>query len=241
MAKSRVIAVALCLLGPAASADSIKLMIQEFPPFNYTDQKNGKIQGILVEKVQEILKRGGDSSTLASSSLARTLHNAANEENTCALGVHRTPEREASYKWIGPLIIDDWVLYGRKPEARALKTIEDAKPYVIGSFKNASSGIKLSELGYRVEFASQDEDNPRLLVNGRIEYWNSSELHGMYLAQQQGYGNDISRALRYKSLGLYLACHPHLDKARVELYNQLNKELDNDGSMEKFTRKYGSK
>lgn len=243
MSKARIACLALCLVLPpaTANADSIRLIMQEFPPFNFTDQQTGKIQGILTEKVQEMLKRAGESSSVSSSSLARVLHAALNEENTCALGVHRTPEREASYKWVGPLIVDDWVLYGRKQESRQLKTIEDAKPFVIGSFKNASSGIALSEQGYKVEFASRDEDNPRLLVNGRIEYWNASELHGMYLAQQQGYGSEISRALRYKSLGLYLACNLRMEKNRIDLLIQLNKEIDNDGSMEKFIRKYGAK
>lgn len=238
---------ALCLscCSLTGLAENIKLVVHEFPPFSYTDLKSGEIQGMLVEKVQEILKRAGDSYSIgivpniSSTSLARALQAAALNENTCSFGVHRTPERENLYRWIGPLATDAWVLYGRKNTPRTLKSLEDAKPYVIGSFKSAASGIKLAELGYKLEFANNDEDNLRLLVNGRIDYWNSSELHGLAVAQQQGHANDISRALRYKDIELYMVCNLNMDKQKIIVFNKFNKEIDSDGSMEKLFNKYG--
>ena len=137
------------------------------------------------------------------------------------------------------MITDDWVLYGKKDNQRKLKNVEDAKPYRIGSYKNAATGKQLSEQGYKIEFASEDDDNPRLLVHGRIDYWIVSEKHGMYIAQQQGYDKDISRALRYKNIELYMLCHNGMDRQRLDKFSKLNKEIDSDGSMEKILLKYG--
>ncbi|MFZ6771601.1 substrate-binding periplasmic protein [Undibacterium sp. SXout7W] len=235
------VAVCIACLPAWTQAENIKLIIQEFAPFSHTDIKNGEIQGILTEKIQEIIKRAGDTSSITSTSLARGLHATANEDNTCLFGFRRTPERENFFRWVGPLITDNWVLYGRKSDHRQLKTFEDAKPYPIGSYKNAATGLQLTEQGYKILFASQDEDNPRLLVNGRIDYWIVSELHGMVIAQQQGVYADIVRAARYKSIELNMLCNIHMDKQKIELYNKLNKDIDNDGTMEKILRKYGSK
>ncbi len=231
----------LSLTPVISRAETIKLLIQEYAPYTHTDLKTGEIQGVLTEKIQEILKRAGDNYNISSTSLARGLNSTLNDDNTCLFGFRRTPDRENSYKWVGPLVTDNWVLYGRKTDTRVLKNFEDAKPYSIGSYKNAATGIQLSEQGYKIEFSNQDEDNPRLLVNNRLNYWVVSESHGMVLAQQQGFGNDIVRVVKYKSIELNMLCNSRMDKQRIDLYNKLNKELDNDGTMEKIMHKYGMK
>ncbi|MBI1771461.1 MAG: transporter substrate-binding domain-containing protein [Burkholderiales bacterium] len=233
--------VSLATVPAFCHAETIKLLIQEYAPFTHTDLKTGEIQGALTEKITEILKRAGDNYSISSTSLARGLNSTLNDDNTCLFGFRRTSDRESSYKWVGPLVTDTWVLYGRKTDTRILKSVEDAKAYSIGSYKNAATGLQLSEQGYKIEFASQDEDNPRLLVNGRLNYWIVSESHGMHLAQQQGFANDIVRAIKWKSIELNMLCNVRMDKQRIELYNKINKELDNDGTMEKIMRKYGFK
>lgn len=222
-----------------AQAESIKLVIQEFAPLTHTNTKTNVVEGVLTEKIQEIMKRAGETTSIRSTSLARALLATQTEENTCMIGLRRTPERESSFNWIGPLITDDWVLYGKKDNLRKLKNFEEAKPYRIGSYKNAATGLQLMEQGYKIEFASKDEDNPRLLLNDRIDYWIVSELHGMYIAQQQGHGKDISHAVRYKNIELYMLCHNAMDRQRVAKFNKLNKEIETDGTMEKILHKYG--
>jgi polar amino acid transport system substrate-binding protein len=222
-----------------ASAEQIKLVIQEFTPLTHTNQKNNVIEGVLSDKIREIMKRAGVTTSIHSTSLARALQAAHSEENTCMIGLRRTPERESSYTWVGPLMSDDWVLYGKKNSSIKLNTFEDAKPYRIGSYKNAATGLQLQEQGYKIEFSNEDDDNPRLLVNNRIDYWIVSELHGRYIAQQQGYWKDISHIVRYKHIDLYMLCHPEMDKRTIDKFNRINKELDNDGTIGKLLQKYG--
>lgn len=221
-----------------ANPEHYQLLIQEYAPFTHTDPKSGEIRGIVTEKVQEILRRSGDSHSIASTSLARGLYAAQHNDNTCLFAFRRTPERETSFRWFGPLATDSWVLYGRKDDTRVLKKLEDAKALAIGSYKNAATGLQLTEQGYNIKFASQDEDNPRLLVNRRLDYWIVSELHGMYMAQQQGYADDIARALRYKHIELNMLCNLNIDKTKIDQWNRINKELDADGSTEKLQKKY---
>jgi len=229
------------LLPALASAESIKLVIQEYPPFSYTDPKTTEIRGFLVDKVMEIMKRAGETPNITSTSLARGLNATMTEENTCLFGFRRTPERENAYRWVGPLTTDAWILYGRKDDTRLLKHVEDAKPYAIGSYRNAATGIQLTELGYHIVFAGEDEENPRLLINKRLDYWIVSQLHGMYIAEQQGFAKEITPAIKYKNIELNMLCNVHMNKQRIDLFNKINKNIDNDGTMDKILRKNGLK
>ncbi|MFZ6645590.1 substrate-binding periplasmic protein [Undibacterium sp. TJN25] len=230
------------LLAPlVAHADGLKLIVQEYAPFTHTDYQGTDIHGFVADKVAEIMKRAGETYTINSTSLARAYQAALTEENTCLFAFRRTPDREKYFKWVGPLAADNWVLYSRKSDTRSLKSLEDAKSYTIGSYKNAATGLYLQEQGYKIQFASQDDDNPRLLVNGRLDYWIVSELHGMFLAQQQGYWEGISKAVKYRSIDLYMLCNARMDKQRIDNFNSFNADIDRDGTMEKLMRKYGVK
>ena len=229
----------LMFLPAAVRAERMQLIIQEFAPYGYTNTKTKEIQGYLTEKVQEIIKRAGDTSSISSTSLARGLMTTKTEANTCLLNLRRTPDRENLFTWVGPLTSTDWVLYGRNSDERILKTLDDAKPYRIGSYKNSATGLELAELGYKIEFAASDEENPNLLMINRIDYWIVAEPRGMAIAQEQGYGADISRVVKYKSIDLYMLCNKALPKKKVDQLNRINKEIENDGTMQKILRKYG--
>ena len=221
-----------------AQAENVQLLIQEYAPFTHT-KANKEIGGFLSDKIQEIMKRSGETSSIQSTSLARALSATQNNADTCMIGLRRTPDRENSFAWVGPLVKDEWVLYGKKTNSRKLSSFEDAKTYRIGSYKNAATGLQLAEQGYKIEFASEDDDNPRLLANERIDYWVVSRLHGMVMAQQQGYWPEISNVASYKNIELYMLCNARMDKQRIDNFNRFNKEIDNDGTMDKILRKYG--
>lgn len=229
----------LVFLPVAAQAENIQLIIQEFAPYGYTNPKTKEIQGYLTEKVQEIVKRTGATSSISSTSLARGLQATKTEANTCLLNLCRTPERESLFSWVGPLTTTDWVLYGRNSNDHILKTLEDAKAYRIGSYKNSATGLELAELGYKIEFAASDDENPNLLMIKRIDYWIVAEHRGMYIAQEQGYGADINRVTKYKSIDLYMLCNKNMSQKKIDQFNRINKEIENDGTMQKILRKYG--
>jgi polar amino acid transport system substrate-binding protein len=229
----------LVFLPAVARAENIHLIIQEFAPYGYTNPKTKEIQGYLTEKVQEIIKRTGATSSISSTSLARGLQATKTEANTCLLNLRRTTDRENQFAWVGPLTTTDWVLYGKNSNDHILKTIEDAKPFRIGSYKGSATGIELAEQGYKIEFAASDDENPNLLMINRIDYWIVAEHRGMYIAQEQGYGADISRVAKYKSVDLYMLCNKNILPKKIAQLNRINKEIENDKTMQKILRKYG--
>ena len=235
----KTVVVCLIFLPACAWAENIQLIIQEFAPYGYTNPKTKVIEGYLTEKVQAIIKRSGTTSSISSTSLARGMQATKANPNTCLLNLRRTPERENLFSWVGPLTTTAWVLYARNDDTHILKTIEDAKPYRIGSYKNSATGMELAELGYKIEFATSDDENPNLLMMNRIDYWIVAEQRGMYIAQQQGYGADMSKVAKYKTVELYMLCNKDFPKKKLEQLNRINKEIDHDGTMQKLLRQYG--
>lgn len=236
---SKTLALCLIFLPVCARAETIQLIIQEFAPYGYTNPKTKVIVGYITEKVQEIIKRSGATSSISTTSLARALHATKTNDNTCLLNIRRTPERENLFSWIGPLSTTTWVLYARNDNVHALKTIEDAKPYRIGSYKNSATGLELAERGYKIEFAASDNENPNLLMMNRIDYWIVAEQSGMYIAQQLGYDTSINKVAKYKTVDLYMLCNKKFSKKKLAQLNRINKEIDHDGTMQKISRQYG--
>jgi polar amino acid transport system substrate-binding protein len=221
-----------------AQTETLRLVTHSFPPYSFVDPQTKSEVGISTDKIVEMMHRAGLNYTVEQTSWTRAYQLAMHETATCVFTMIRSPERENLFEWIGPIYQDEWVFFGRSSDTRVFKNLEDLRPYRMGSYKSSQSGIELQEAGYKVEFANDNADNFRLLINGRIDYWMTAETFGDYIAQTQGGSDQIRRIFKYKKEELYLACHPGLEKQKVERLNAILLEMNKDGSSEKILRKY---
>ena len=114
------ISVATLLSGAARADDapaySMVLLTENFPPYNMaTDGKNfaqeANIKGIAVEVVRETFKRAGVSYNLTLRFPWERIYKLALEKPGYGVFVMaRLPDREALFKWVGPIGPDDWVM-----------------------------------------------------------------------------------------------------------------------------------
>ena len=99
-----------------SSAYSMVLLTENFPPYNMA--KNGKnfaqnenIEGIAVDVLRETFKRAGISYSMTLRFPWERIYRLALENPGYGVFVTaRVPEREALFKWVGPIGPDDWVL-----------------------------------------------------------------------------------------------------------------------------------
>ena len=100
--------------------DDMIFLTEEYPPFNYLE--NGVPSGLSVELLRTALERAGipfsteDISLMAWSDAYRM---AESRNNTGLFSMARTPEREARFKWAGPLMQCPLVFFA---ENESLKT-----------------------------------------------------------------------------------------------------------------------
>lgn len=229
----------LLLLACCCSANAtINLVTEEYPPFNSVDPKTGEIIGMSTEKVKELMKRAGEKYTLAAYPWARAIQMAQNNPDTCVYSTSRTPAREQLYKWVGPMVKNNWVVFARADDNRHPKNLADLRPYVIGSYRSDAIAEYFSLKGYNTELANIDSDNPRKMLAGRFDFWATGELLGWDIIRQQGLDKLIVQLFTFNQTEMYLACHPGMAQATIDKLNQILRDMEKDGTSAGIEKKY---
>lgn len=221
-----------------AAGQALTLTTEDAPPFNMTDPRTGAISGVATDKVIELMRRAGEVYTLASYPWSRAYLMAQQDKDTCVFSTTRTPERESHFKWVGPLVRNDWVVYARADDTRHPATLTDLHPYILGVYRDDAVGVFLKEHGFTVDVANNDAQNVQKLMLKRIDFWPTGELSGQYLIRQNGYRGQIVPLFTFNRTELYLACNPAIETERLEHLNRLLQEMNQDGTSAAIERRY---
>ena len=129
----RFLPLVMLLLGISVSvkAQVFHLTTENYPPFNMDDGE-GKVVGISTEIVEELFSRSSVSYELQLLPWQRAYGNALDNKNYAVFSTTRTPEREKLFKWVGPIVENNWVLLKKKGSPIVLKSLEDAKIIRLG-------------------------------------------------------------------------------------------------------------
>lgn len=235
--------VLLCLgLMAPALAQHLTLTTEEYPPYNMRDAK-GQVGGISTAIVKALLAETGLTYELNIYPWARAISMARVQPNTCVYSMSRTPERESLYKWIGPLVYNDWTLFAlsdSQPGPPAVKPtrLDELMEARIGSYQGDAIVSYLQTRGHRVDVAPSDDVNPKKLQMGRIDYWATGRLIGQYRLQQQGI-QDIVPVLDFNRTEMYLACHTQMPDDLVKRLNATLANLHKQGLIRKIYAGFG--
>ncbi len=222
------------LITAPAFAENLVITTEDYPPFNMT--VSGKISGISTETVEEMAKRAGVGIAISLYPWERAYNMAQQDGKTCVYSTTRTTQRESLFKWVGPLVNNNWVLYA-KADAKAVGKLEDTKAAKIGGYRGDAIANFLKEGGYKVEETNNDSQNPEKLLAGRIDYWATGEQLGAHLAKQKGI-TGIKPVLTFKETQMYLACNKGVPDAVVTKLNDALKAMVSDGTVAKIGKKY---
>ncbi|MDM8348305.1 ABC transporter substrate-binding protein [Pseudomonas sp. sp1636] len=204
------------------------LLTENFPPYNMSI--NGKnfaqednIDGIAVDIIREMFKRSAIKYNMTLRFPWERIYKLALEKPGYGVFVTaRLPEREALFKWVGPIGPDDWVLLGKSDSPITLNSLEDAKQYKVGAYKGDAIAEYLVEKGLEPITALRDQLNAQKLVAGKIDLWATGDPAGRYLAKQEGVSG-LKTILRFDSAELYLALNKDVPD---EVVQKLQAELD---------------
>ncbi|KFJ92548.1 amino acid ABC transporter substrate-binding protein [Pseudomonas sp. 1-7] len=207
---------------------SVVLLTENFPPYNMA--VNGKnfaqeenIDGIAVDIVKEMFKRAGVQYNLTLRFPWDRIYKLALEKPGYGVFVTaRLPEREALFKWVGPIGPDDWVLLAKGDSPLSLASLDEAKQYRIGAYKGDAISQYLTEKGVEHSTSLRDQENARKLMSGQIDLWATGDPAGRYLAKQEGVSG-LRTVLRFDSAELYLALNKEMPD---EIVAKLQAALD---------------
>ncbi len=221
-----------------AQATSLHLTAESTPPSIVL--KDGRVAGSATDKIRAMMARAGVTVDIDLLPWQRAYSLAQIKGDTCVYQTTRTAEREALFKWVGPISTTDWTLYGLAQRDLHLTTLEDARPYKIGGYLGDASDQYLRARGFRVESVANDALNPQKLLGKRVDLWAATPPRlKRQMAQLPG-GDQIVPLLTYNKVGLYLACNVAVPTALVDKLNAILVQMRQDGTSKAIEDQYAT-
>lgn len=225
-----------CLRAQAQATPILYIATETSAPFSM--RVGERVAGIATDTVREIMARTGIAHSIDLLPWKRAYTLAQERPDTCVYATTRTPEREAAFKWVGPIGEADWVLMARADRPFSLRSLEDARNYRIGTYNGDARDDYLRGRGFDVDPAPDDLTNPRKLMLNRIDLWAASVQRGSLTLEQLGYAGKIVPVLTFKRIRLYLACNRAVPDAQIARMNEALASMERDGSRRAILHKY---
>ena len=232
---------------PASAAETppMRILTEEYPPYNYTER--GKITGLATEVVEAVLdelKLRGDFQSLP---WARAYETARSTPGVLIYCIGRTPERDKSFKWVGVIAPTNYYLFGRPGTRYQVDSLEDAKQYRIATvnedvgeqFLVARGFVKGQNLQPSVKYGLNYEK----LKMQRVDLWIINELTASHLAREAGDNptETLARVYRIPELsgeGYYMAFGNLTPDATVDKFRRALEAIKQSGRYEQLQRKW---
>ena len=229
----------------ASAAEPVRVLTEEFPPYNYTE--NGRITGLSTEVVEAVFKELGLQGQYQSMPWARAYETARTTPDVLIYSIGRTPERDKLFKWVGVIAPTVYYLYGHPGRHYKVDSLEAAKSYQIATVNEDVGEQFLVKHGFvkgkNLQSSVKYEHNYEKLKAGRVDLWIMSELTASYLARQAGDDprQTLSKVFRVPELsseGYYMAFGAQTPDATVESFRKALDALRSNGTYDRLQRKW---
>lgn len=223
------LATLLLMLPVAAGAQGVRIVGEHLPPSSMME--GNVVVGRETMKVREIMARAGIGYAIELLPWKRAYAQALREPDTCIFSTSRTQEREALFRWIGPLNEAEWVLYGLAERRLALRTLDDARGLIIGTVLGDARDDYLRQRGLNVAPVTQEWLNPQKLLLGRIDLWAVGMAVGSKPFLGKEWEGKVVPLLTFNRVQTYLACNKQLPEAQAAAMQRAAAAMRRDGSM----------
>jgi polar amino acid transport system substrate-binding protein len=172
------------------SAKDLTYITEQYPPFNFVE--NGRLQGIsidLLEEVWETMEIDLNRSSIQLLPWTECYIRILNETDTVLFAMARSPQREKSFKWAGPIGPFRTVIFTKRDRNIEIASPEDLNSYKIGAIRDDNAIQMLLDKGVKREnLHLENTSGPiiEMLENGSLDAWAHGEIAGIWLIQQAG-------------------------------------------------------
>ena len=239
---SIVFAIVFVFLHWEAFAQSLTVVSEDFPPYNYSE--NNEAKGLSSEIVIEVLKEAGLETKINFYPWARSYLVAQNEPNVLIYSIARIPERENMFHWIGAIAPYRTSFYKLKENDRVgmIRSLADAKAYTIGvSVEDVIYTYLKSKRFSNLDVAGRDSLSIRKLVSGRVDLIAFDEVSFPYrLMLEELEPSRFERVYRLDDLTgeLYMAMSKNSDPKLVKSLQQALKSVHQSGLYDSILGRY---
>ncbi|MBS7562486.1 MULTISPECIES: ABC transporter substrate-binding protein [Pseudomonas] len=234
---------ALFFLALSASPSSgaaplgIDLYIAEAPPLSMLD-KTG-LHGIVGDATLEAATQAGYELNCIEVPWARAQQSVRRGVDKLIIPLSRTPEREADYTWIAPIMTMDRAFFSLHKRVETLQQARETFARIaVGRGSAQEQKLRAEGFSDNQIYPFEIGENPaQLLLMGRVDAWFNGipETQSIWrkLSNQP---LQVSPALM--STDLYLACSKNCDAVLVRKLSAAVEALRKDGTLERIRKSY---
>lgn len=210
--------------GPLAS---LTFITEEYPPYNYLD--NQQLTGLSISLLEAIFTATKTSKSLHDVHYypwVRGYELTLSQPNTVLFSTTRTPAREASFHWVGPITQDRVVLLAHRDAPITIDSLSQAidRGLTVAVIREDIGAQALLEAGYPEHLLVLAIDNRsalHLLARGRVDLWAYSADVADWIAEAEGYPkNSLIQVHTLSESSLYFAINLATDLRLVSLMQQ---------------------
>lgn len=211
------------MLFPALAAKpTLNFYTEISPPGNYLDE-SGILVGSSVEMIEELNRIASYRVKSHVYPWTRAYQKVLKTPNSAIFSISRTPEREDSFHWVGPLLRVKWVLYKHRESNISISNLEEAKQLTsIAATRNDAKADYLLSLGFKNLDLSEDNiGRMRKLYANHNDVILTSNLGVERLAELALQDpKQLEVALEVKASDIYLAFNKQTEQQIVDEYAQ---------------------
>lgn len=236
---------ALVLSTTSMAASDVTLYTEQFPPYNMTTDgkafahKAEDISGLCTDIVKQVLRHVPHDVKIKLRNWSYGMSKTKQKPNTGLFCTAKTQERSPLFSWVGPLTEIRWTLFARPDSSIKLDSLEQAKQYKIGGYKDDVMTTYLQEKGFEVSALANDRVNPKRLMLNQIDLWVADELSGPYVASDSADIDGLKNVLIFKTSPLYIAFNPKTDPKIIQSFQAAYEKVKQSGQLEVIERTYG--
>lgn len=223
----------------AAGATELRMLTDNHPPLHF--ERDGELEGFDVDLLHAIAEETGDRLQLERVPLLRALVIARESPDVAVFTILRTPEREADYQLVGPLLEVETALYAHADHTPAITSLDEArKVQRIAAPRKWLVYRRLQEMGFANLYGvDTPEQMMRLLRLGRTDLVAADTLSVDTLAREEGLA---PQQLRYTApvmhQGNYIAFSRQTDASIVARWQQALETMRANGRLVALERKW---
>jgi polar amino acid transport system substrate-binding protein len=163
----------------SAKAADLKFVAGPIPPYAF--EKDAKPDGVATRITGAIAAEIGKPFQIEFLPWQRAQTTAQEDKNIGIIPLSRTPEREALYKWVGPIVNDREVLMTLSSGKKAPASLDEAKSWSVCVLRGSPGEAKLKAEGFSGLYSATDTATcARMLAAKNVDAWSVAKLVAPY-------------------------------------------------------------
>ncbi|MEF2231931.1 MAG: transporter substrate-binding domain-containing protein [Pseudodesulfovibrio sp.] len=169
-----------------------------YPPLVY--EADGDVRGVAPDVVRAIQAELGDTNPLVVMPWLRAYELTRKGTRQALFAIVRIPEREALFKWVGPVFSEGDYFFQKRGGGLSIKTLEDARNVArIAVRRDGYTHQALKAAGFtNLDVGPSYDSSYRKLVEGRVELVLMGERTYYYMVKSAGLDPDDFEPTEYQ-------------------------------------------